>query len=203
MPFPGNVNKYVLSGSLPGGEVWSTAWYGEATPSPTSAQTLADNFNAAGSFGTSFLSDIRPIMNAGTSINKITVYTYGSGRTLIATGQKSFTPVVGTGTGILPNQIALVVTLRTANNTRRGRGRMYLPATGLTINTTSGLASNTGFGTWLASMGQMLNEYNAKVVSEAAGASYDVSRLTVDNVADTQRGRRDKLVGTATSYTFV
>ena len=45
MAFPGNVTKYVLSGSFGNGEIWSTGFYGEPLGPGVTMQSVADAFS--------------------------------------------------------------------------------------------------------------------------------------------------------------
>lgn len=200
MAFPGNVNRYVISGTLPGGERWATGFYGDPTL-PGTAQALADDFDNAGSLGLAFLTALRAQIQPGGSITRIQTYVYGAGRTIIDQGDASLNLAGTSASALLPNQTCLVLTLRTATRSRRGRGRMYLPADGLLI-TADSTFSAAPVQAMVNAAGAALDFYNARVVSEAATASYPVNRVDADRVPDVQRRRADAQQTARLGYTF-
>lgn len=191
MAFPGNVNRYVISGNLPGGERFAVGFYGEVTL-PGTAQALADDFDNAGSLGLALLTAMRALMTSNCSITRIQVYVYGAGRTIVDQGEASLS-LAGTGTGnTLPNQCAVVGTLRTAVNSRRGRGRMYFPAIALGVGA-DGTATSGPVSALVTALAGAMGFYNAVVVSEAGTTSNPVNRVDADRVIDTQRRRSEGL----------
>lgn len=199
MTFPGNVNRYVVSGYLAGGERWSVGFYGEATLAGT-AQTLADGFASSGNLSNSMLLQWLKLLTPQGGIDRVDVYVYGSGRTLIDQGTRALTGLVGTGTDAHGNRTCLVVTLRTATFGARGRGRFYLPAVGYPI-TAGALFQQTGTQAIVDATAAGLGFLNARVVSEADSASREVTRLTVDLIPDTQRSRSDSMTSPTLSAT--
>lgn len=187
MAFPGNVNRYVLSGSLPGGERWSIGYYGEATL-PGNAQAIANAYGSGGSLSYAFLVQLQKLLSTSSSIDRIDVYTYGSGRTIIDQGSKALSGLAGTGSSPHSNRTSLVLTLRTAIYGARGRGRLYLPANGWAIGT-DGLFVATGLQALVDAAAGELGYANARVVSEASSTSNEVTRVDCDRVPDSQRGR--------------
>lgn len=132
-------------------------------------------------------------------------------------------PRPGTNVNIvLPLTSAVVVTLMTLTSGPRGRGRLYLPATGaqligpdgrLNAPTPDELAGAAK--TWLAGIGdamkavlqasQPLTNLSLAVRSKTAKATPHVTSLRVGDVIDTQRRRRDNLPETyaTVSYSLV
>lgn len=119
-------------------------------------------------------------------------------------------PVSGTGTMALPLQAAIVTTLLTATPGARGRGRLYVPATGVQliapdgrINSPTPATIRDGMNTWLSSledaMGNVLETYNPLVGlnlairSKTAKTTPHVTTVRVGDIVDTQRRRRDSL----------
>ena len=103
---------------------------------------------------------------------------------------------------VIPNQCATVVSLRTGVSGRANRGRSYLPGVGPGSLTTSGTidggtaaAIALGIADFFTDMGT--DGHNPVVYSRSQRAAIAVTSVVVDEVVDTQRRRRDKLIGTA------
>jgi hypothetical protein len=201
MAFPGNVNRYVLSGPMAGGERWSAGFYSAPTPG-TSAQALADAFPGLG-FYTAFRNAFAALQSSAVGLDRVTVYTYGAGPQATDVGQAALTGANSAVTPSTPYQSALVLTLRTAVATRRGRGRMFFPCTRPFISVTDGLAPAAEVGTFVNATGAMLDNLAARVVSEADSTSREVIRVDADRVLDTMRSRRDRLQSSRATYVFV
>ena len=129
-------------------------------------------------------------------------------------GDSTGASVPGTSTRTFPTQVAIVLTLRTDQSGRSARGRVYFPmgtgsfAVGTGTLSTSLAATTTGFAAFLtavngASMGS--NSVACSVQSNVGGTPtfLPIRRVTSDNVADTQRRRRDKIVGTVVNSATV
>lgn len=116
------------------------------------------------------------------------------------------TPLVGSGSPKLPMQAAVVISLRTDTPGARGRGRLYWPALGTTLDSTVRMpavdmtALLSQMQTYFKGMESALESafspigFNLAVRSRVASTTPHVTRLQVGNVVDTQRRRRDKLV---------
>jgi len=103
------------------------------------------------------------------------------------------------------------VSLGTPSNTPRGRGRFYPPPIPTAYTSTvTGLMDSTQRGTYAASAEQFLttcsltdnvnNVYVRPIVIGAPYATaYPVVRVSVDNIPDTQRRRKNRLVSERTS----
>jgi hypothetical protein len=111
------------------------------------------------------------------------------------------TPLVGLdSSGPLPPQLAVCVSLKTAVNTRRGRGRFYLP--GLCkggINSTNGRIGTGTMSTIVDAVANYQTALNALGVGLGVNSRADsvvrpVTSARIGNVLDTIRRRRDHLV---------
>lgn len=110
---------------------------------------------------------------------------------------------IGTGSSATQTQAALVLSLRTPNTTARGRGRMYLPATGYGaligsahyLNTTSvdGIANATK--TYFDDVNALTIEGDTAVivVGSQLATPPTVTSVRVDNELDVQRRRANKI----------
>lgn len=202
MAFPGNGTRYVLGGTLPGGERFSTGVYAPAFDESVSMQTVANNNVQSNSLLMGFLNGAaRGIIHTGCAYTTLTVYRYGSGRAAVDVGTAAIPNVAGTGAVVHPNQSALCVTLRTTLANRRGRGRMFFPATSGTIANT-GLRSATETKAFLDLLGPWLDEINAEVWSTASTSKHRVNRIDADLVTDTIQQRRDRLVSARQTTTI-
>lgn len=103
-------------------------------------------------------------------------------------------------TGSLPNQCAVVVSLRSATAGSRARGRMYLPPIDEDGLTTAGRLT-TAYQTTLADnvedyFDAMTTAGHSSVVVSSVGGvytTYPLIELRIGNVIDTQRPRRNDL----------
>lgn len=164
-----------------------------------------------------FLADGK--FSALAQVNEIKAYPIGSpdGRAIPAPPYAQGTPVTlaftgtlphGTSGGLLPLQCASVVSLRTGNTGRRGRGRFYVPAPDLSSAGTNGLLGSSTVSAMSAAAEAFLagcqvslslpNQlYCQPIVTGAPFTNYGlVASVIVDNVMDTQRRRTKSLVRT-------
>jgi hypothetical protein len=111
-------------------------------------------------------------------------------------------PSSGTdGLSQLPNEVAWVVSLRTATAGRRTRGRMYLPAPSKGQVNDQGRYSTdrcvsiaTAAATLLGGWSSGATHYTAVVASATGSLMTPVLTVAVGDVPDVQRRRRDRLV---------
>jgi hypothetical protein len=120
----------------------------------------------------------------------------------------------GTATAGLPFQVGEVVTWRTAQATKWGRGRWYLPTIGSTALATAGFvlsatavadivaAVNAGLAIWVSSLNfQILHRKNT-LSGPAALTLTPIASGDVSNKLVIQRRRADKFVPTRSNLTF-
>lgn len=117
-----------------------------------------------------------------------------------------------------PSTVAVVCSLRTDRVGASGRGRLYWPAIGQAIDTSSlrisaanRTALATDFTSFLKSIGTSILSTGAwepwtamplSVISKTRGISTPVNRIMVGDVMDTQRRRRDTLVETYSTVAY-
>jgi len=107
-------------------------------------------------------------------------------------------PVVsGSGSPVLPPQVAVVVSLKTAHTRGKAHaGRMFTPALRLSVN---GSGMHSGGSAMAGTATTLLNAINAVVtpagvsIISATGESNHVTRVAVGRVFDTMRTRRRSL----------
>jgi len=115
------------------------------------------------------------------------------------------TGVIGTGNAPHPYQTSIVISLRTSQVGASGRGRLYVPATGMQIGsanlrptTATVQAFLTGAYITLGSMTTAIRATfagaNLAVWSRKLAVANNVTALQVGDILDVQRRRRDVLV---------
>jgi len=134
---------------------------------------------------------------------------------LIATSQQgSTTPAVGSGTPRLTAQSAMVLSVRTNTTGGSGRGRLYWPAMGVTIDATSRMTTPTP-ANFVADFKAYLLGIRSDLAASFPTIGFDLAvrstlthttphavRVQVGSVVDTQRRRRDKLIEAYTALAF-
>lgn len=104
----------------------------------------------------------------------------------------------GLGDPPLPNEVAHVVSLRTATSTRSTRGRMYLPGVCSTQMTSTARIPTTSCATIATAAALMLGDLvvgaetlTSVVASATASSMASILTTAVGDVPDAQRRRRD------------
>lgn len=164
-----------------------------------------------------FLADGK--FSAFAQVNELKAYPIGSpdGKAIPAPPYAQGTPITlaytgtlphGTSGGLMPLQCASVVSLRTGNTGRRGRGRFYIPAPNLSLLSTNGLVGSSTVSAMSAAAEAFLagcqvaltvpnTLYVQPIVTGSPFLNYGtVSSVVVDNVVDTQRRRTKSLIRT-------
>lgn len=153
---------------------------------------------------------VKATIGSDSGIRRVRCYHYDSpGGAATAGGQSTANTIAGSGGVTQPPQIALVASLLTDIPGRRYRGRFYWPAG------TGGVSSNRkasgscapatvapAFASMLRSIADAVAgiDLNPVVVSAAGGGSVTpVTRVSVGDVYDTQRRRRDAIVESRTA----
>lgn len=201
MAIPANCYRVVLSGAMPGGEIWSTGfWVFGAVPGNNSEANVAAELWYSVLNSSDASGSMRIIMAAYARSNvvwqKTTVYCYPSGGPSAAyIGEANHNVAGGSSNALLPNQASVVLSLRTGSAGRRNRGRMYLPLNGLALGTDAQIpaaACDAITATWKA----LFDDWNGSgdngvisVVSSTATQHRAVSSLIVDSRIDIQRRR--------------
>lgn len=210
--------KVSILGAMPSGEKWSVSpvfkvdGAGGGTP-VSELDAAATAINAI-----TIATGVRLMMNSATTITGVRVEARNTGGTLEGLSEKNrATPVAGTGTSPHPFQTSIVSSLRTNAPGARGRGRLYWPGTGasldsLTLRLASGSNSTfaAGIKTYLTdirtaadtAIGGTLTLAVWSRVSAAADALQPVVRIQVGDVLDTQRRRRDTLIESTAEVAF-
>lgn len=203
-----------LAGAMPGGEEWSV------NPCYSIGGDFGDDVSAADALaiataigGLTLGTGITNLMNGVTTWSSVRVEARSWSGTLIAQGEfvKS-TATAGSGPQNHPYQTSAVFSLRTDTPGASGRGRMYWPATGVSINSADLRIAGATNSSAVSAMKTFLSGAESAIETQLGSAAtlivwsrknltgYPVRSLQMGNVADVQRRRRDQL---AESYAAV
>lgn len=210
MPASVDTVRITMGGKVGTTDTWSTTQAFQVHGGVPSAADMNGIANAAALLWAADLWDLatfgyKTYVPPTTDWSLCKTYYYPAGLAVATeSGSKAITPDPGTNVGFCPPQIALVVSLHTGFAGRRNRGRAYLPTPcNLTTNghTSSAVTSHTA-----TNFAKYLTDVNAMTVGSlsfnACIGTFNAPILTsvsVDDVVDTQRRRRDKQVATVTS----
>lgn len=196
------------NGGMPGGERWSctsayssqnTAWE-QGDLDQFAANALARWTTAVQSAGL--------LLSSGVSLQRVDVRAIDTaGRTELLAQTSPSSSTTGSALPIVPNQVAVVVSLRTATPGPKGRGRFYLPCLQANVGTDGRLVASqrgTIAGVVQTLLKGLATDYvaatgfsdGALVVASGVGSGLNspVQTMRVGDVFDTQRRRRDALV---------
>lgn len=209
-------SRVIVQGTFGGGEVWSVgvaySYFASAFSGFSQAQCesiitrLITNIPAA-----TWPASLRTLVSGSGLIVGWRVETRQEDEKISAVAENAYgTPIGGTGGASKTPQDAIVISLRTTTPGARGRGRVYWPAIGASLDASFKLTSPTSTAitndakTLFKLIGDQLNAELAAnsivatvelaVRSQTLHECNPVVRLQVGNVLDTQRRRRDALV---------
>lgn len=198
------MTRVVFSGILPGGEIWNTGFWmvGSAPADEAAANILAQELYVAfisDSSSTAFATLATAGWSNGVNVDKVTVYSYPSGGGSSAVvGAHTESPTIGSGGPTSPDQVCYVLTLRTGLSGRQNRGRMYLPANRLSLDS-EGLVSSGDQSSIVGAFGAGMTAWNLTagapeivVLSQTAGAANLVTSVDADRRPDIQRRRANR-----------
>lgn len=215
--------QVVVLGGSPDGETWSNSFrFSQVQASSMgpshgrndivdieTLQAVADEV-AALQTGNVYPTPLRAGLSAALSIYGIRVNAISDSGTLVAAAEHvKATPAAGQGTATRPLQVALCVTLNSgAAFGRHYRGRVFFPAlAGPAISSATLRVSPTdrqnlagALATLLSEVAAVINghligvlEYVPVVYSRSTGQLLALRNISVGDVLDTQRRRRDSL----------
>ena len=215
--------QVVVLGGSPDGETWSNSFrysqrtQGSMQPVPgrndiTDAETLQSIADGVGELnsGTVYPATLRGGLSSTLSIYGVRVNAIGDDGTLVAAAEHvKAVPAAGQGTATRPLQVALCVTLNSgAAFGRHYRGRVFFPAlAGPALSSATLRVSPTDRQTWATALAGLLTDiggvanaegvfvppYVPIVYSRSTGQVLEIQNISVGDVLDTQRRRRDAL----------
>jgi hypothetical protein len=191
-----NVVRIVLGGHLPGGEVFQTSWWYQDTSAPAVDDSTAAAM-AAGTETVAFLNAAKALINGSAGYDTLDQYGYDSLPGPATSHGHAALSSVGSSSLACPNQVSVVMTLRSATAGRQGRGRMYLPANGATMASLGLLATtqvDACVDTLAAWLGSFTSGVTPAIVSRTGAQTHPIISVDADYVADTQRRRTNKLI---------
>lgn len=194
MAIPAHVGRIIMRGHLYGGDEWETGWWGSGAMFDTDSgcQEVADGVKAR--LLTSAVEDVlRALWSASTGMDSIWVYGYPAGGPKSgAMATASITTYTGVGSNQLPNQMALVATTETGRPGRSYRGRMFWPATGVSLQNgqvLDGTCANLAQATATLLEPVSGDTGGPVVLSSKLGTTRAISAIRVDSRMDIQRRR--------------
>lgn len=206
-----------ILGTAPGGEVWSInpvfdptgEFPGGVDQTALDAATDAIAALNPGTLLLTFLSSALAVTGA-----RVEVRDDGNDALIGTSTQIRTTPLSGSASPLRGAQTALVISLRTNTPGGSGRGRIYWPAVGrsvdsqLRFSSADTLGAATEMRTYLNAMRSALATafptigFDLAVRSRQTHTTPHVNKLQVGNVPDTQRRRRDSMIEDYQSLTF-
>lgn len=198
--------RMVVDGSLPGAERWSCGinFLSDGIP-PTQAALsgAAEDMLTRLKGATAGATTLRQLLSTAGSIDVVRLYWYsGVGSPAAMVGQSTGAAQPGLLTVNLPNQCSRVHSLLTGIPGKRTRGRFYWPNVTSTANSSGrdssvSTSTATNVAIELGALALLTPQAGVKrpaVVSVAGGLVTPVTSLSIGNVIDTQRRRRDAIV---------
>lgn len=203
MGIPAGLTRLTLSGALSTGEIWASSWW-ETGRTPADCDDVAAAAIVGAASFTILSASARALMSTTDTLGALDLYHYTGGSGATTHGHATIGSA-GTGANNHPKQIAAVMTLRTALATRSGRGRMYFPATGVTVAGT-GLMNAAAVDSLVDALRSVFTVHVAGgfppvVLSQTTSSSQPIKTIDADYVPDTQRRRRNRLTSTRHSAT--
>jgi hypothetical protein len=189
-------NRFI--GTLPEGDTFTFSWWTDSTQNLATVQAgnvqWAQDLWAGASSGAG-LQDLLPSSCVLTTV-RTGLITQETGQQQAVDEDTVNLPGVATGNS-LPNDVALVVSLRTNLANRRGRGRFYLPSLVATTLTAAGRLDPTAQQNIVDSLANAWNGYTGVgdpvVYSRTQRTIEDVISFDVGDLFDTQRRRENKV----------
>lgn len=193
---PSGYSRSVFSGHLPGGEIWQTGvWANEAPSDQSATQDQADAFAADFALYWDAAGGLGSINPGSVGADRVTVYSYLDNSGHATHVAESALSKVGSGSPIFPNQVTLCMTLLTSVAGRRARGRNYLPALKVTLDSNGEVAStqlSSLVGAWAGLINALngeLGDQRIGVLSQVGGTFQTATAVRGDSRLDIQRRR--------------
>lgn len=152
-------------------------------------------------------SALRAMLSSRGRIDRVRLYYYpNSGVPALFSAESTAAAINGTSTAAFPPQCALTISLLTGVSGKRFRGRMYWPHIGGALTTAgkSSLAAQSLTNNIAATLG-LVNQFgqigigSVGVHSAASNTITLVNQVSIGDVIDTQRRRRDDMVEVRTT----
>lgn len=191
--------EHAFTGSTAEGETFTYTWWANSIRSLNDAHASAMGWNLTLWNGATAGNGLKDHVTAGVSMQSIKTITVDIATGLQSTRADTVQVMPGVAAGpALPGDVALVVSLRTALATRRGRGRFYLPQPAASQLAVTGRVLADFVTDLVASLTAAWSGYNTgldrPVVYSRTGRSIqNITTFNIGDLYDTQRRRQNKL----------
>lgn len=156
-----NCSQVVLNWTLAGGKTAHNVLYAASPGVPNPTVALADGLFTS-IFGSATFTTLLGGLSSATSAASITVRSVHTAQAPMVQSTATARPGVGSATA-MPNETAVVITLRTAKTGQSNRGRMYIPG----WSEGTGTAANVLGGTQVTALQAWANTLIAAFTSNA------------------------------------
>ncbi len=198
------VYNHKYSGTLPAGDIFNFSWHSNSGLPLASSQANAVSW--INELWTLSASAIAALYTPGTVITKVTTYALNPIAPFNTVGVAADDVALAgtTATLSLPQDVSALVTLRSADPSRKGRGRFYLPAFESTHTTAAGTIPAHDVAQVVSALSDAWSLVNATgeqpiIFSRSTGLFNVVNKFGMGTVYDTQRRRVNK-VNTVRSF---
>jgi hypothetical protein len=203
MSIPAQVARFTFGGNADNGETWNTSFWAQPLSDITSQeefQAQVDDLADVLTGGTGFVTQMRPFWSDATHLTFFDGLYYSNEQTASFIGKHAYeSPVVGTGTTPLPLQTCAVLSLETAVPTRRGKGRMYLPANAAAMQSGHRFSDTpvqnlvNAAADFFSILDTGTPGWTPGVMSSAGSAFRPLTAVHMDNKPDIQRRRANDM----------
>jgi hypothetical protein len=199
--------KISIQGAMPGGEVWSInpVWRINASPQTITAAEAQSIVNLVNSL--TIPTGVLTMFSSATTVTgcRVEARTNAGVLEALAEGTRAVA-VNGTGSTSHPYQTSAVVSLRSPLAGGSGRGRLYFPATGVSLAGSSLRPAAASITSHLSGVKTYLSNIQTIAVvptqpdcilavwSRKLATTLGVTRLQMGDVLDVQRRRRDAAI---------
>lgn len=201
MALPNGVARWTISGALTAEEVWAIDWWTQPGTGYSSAQQWADTVTAMLGViqSNSLHTNLAGLMATGGNVQGVSGLYYKTSQTAEYSAQALLgTPAAGAGTSYMPLQQCFCITTLTPRPGGSYRGRMYLPATGMTLDSNrrfngAALAAVVNSVKGVLSAGNTVGLYGPPVVvSRTKTVATQITAIRYDLKPDIQRRRANR-----------
>lgn len=202
MPIPSGYSRSTFYGHLEGGDIFNMSlWANEAPLDNAATQTQANAFRDAFNAKNSNVFSPTHYIRSGSGYDGVRVYSYTdtTGKAAHIGDASIAKPGTAGSTGLLPQQVALCVSLLTAQAGRSAKGRIYMPLMVLALGFGGQADSPTvdGVAAWWATFITALNTAiggpaKIGVLSQKHGTFQPITAVAVDTRLDIQRRRANR-----------
>lgn len=197
--------EHAFSGATAEGETFTYTWWANSIRALADAQTAAVAWNLALWNGASAGNGLKDHVTAGVTMQSVKTITVDQATGLQSTRADTAQVIPGVAAGsAMPGDVSLVVSLRTALATRRGRGRFYLPQPAASQVLATGRVLTDFITDLISSLTAAWTAYNTGVdrpvvYSRTGRTIQNITSFNIGDLYDTQRRRQNKLVEARTT----